>query len=339
MPNRVTMDIIGKKAGVSKSTVSYVLSGKKKISREIEERVLQVVDELNYHPQLSAPKLVKQELKIISLCIPMESKRLSDDDYYLPLIEGALDRAHKEGYQLIINKIAQDDKISERAFYRSLNTVDGVILANLRKDHIYDNALKQATIPYVVNGTPEKGELDKVFYVDLDLVGVGFQASQYLIKTGHNNIFYINMPKEFIQSRQRLEGFKLAHKEAGIAWKEENICYLNVNIEDSYTKAREVIRKRGNEINGFVVANDIMAMGVVRALQEEKISIPDRVAVIGMGGNMLAGVTHPQLTTIDFSPYRCGYESAGMLIEIITRKRIQPSHTLIPGSLVQRETA
>lgn len=333
-----TMDDIAAKVGVSKATVSYALSGKKKVSREIEERVFKAAEDLSYQPQLAAPKLSKLNQNIIGICIPIESNKLSDDLYHYPVIEGAMDKAHKEGFQLLVNRIVVGDKTSENAFYRSLRIADGVILANPRKDHIYENTLRKAKIPYVLHGTPEKGELNSLFYVDIDLIGAGFQAVQHLFASGHRNIFYVHMSKAFLQTQQRIEGYKLAHEEAGVPWNEDGACYLNVNTDEVHRVVGHILREKGNAITGFVAANDILAIGVLRALQEAKITVPQKVAVISMGSAFFSEFGHPKLTTIDFSPYRCGYESAGMLIDIITRRRIKPTHMLIPGKLVIGET-
>jgi DNA-binding LacI/PurR family transcriptional regulator len=339
MSGKFTMHDVARKAGVSKTTVSYVLSGKKKLTREIENRVLQAVQELDYRPKQAAPRLARPDKRLVSLCIPIEASKMSDDIYHLPLIEGAMDRAHKDGFQLVIDRISVNDRLSEQAFYRNLEIVDGVILANPRKDHVFDSALKKDGIPYVIYGTPEKGELDSLFYLDVDLVGAGFQAVQYMFENGRQKLFYVNLPEALLQTQHRLDGYKLAHREAGIPWKDEKSCFVTVNLQEAYRKTKEVLKQWGNEIDGFVAANDILAMGVVRALHDERIAIPQKVAVIGMGSRYFSEFGYPRLTTVDFSPYRCGYEATKMLIEIITRRRIRPSHLLVPGHLVRGETA
>ncbi len=332
----VTMQDIAERAGVSKASVSYVLSGKRRLSAEVEKRILQAVKELDYAPHQVAPVLGKVETRVIGFGISLGKGRIAEDPYYLNLIEGAMDCAAEDGYQLVIHRLNPEDGNSRKLFLESLRFLDGMILCNPRKDHIFESEMRKSAIPYVLNGTPE--DIDTEFFVDSDIKAIGFQAAEHLIRSGYRNILYINLTEDMIQSKHRLEGFRLAHEDAGLEWKESNHHFCDVTVKDSCDLMMRILEDDKTDFTAVVTSNEIQGRGVIKALHEKGIPIPDKMAVISMGGSCLAEIGHPQLTTIDFSPYRAGFESARMLIEVITRKRLRPSHLIIPGKLVVRES-
>jgi len=335
--NKITIADIAEHAGVSRTSVSYVLSGKKRLSSEVEERVMKAVDELGYTPPRHAERLHRKPPKIINFCLPLEAGTISDDPYYIPLIEGALEHASAYGYHLMITRLTQGDKTAEEMFYRSFEFINGVILCNLQQDHVYEQALIDHGIPYVVNGTPDN--IDTKYYVDADIEGIGYQAATYLLKKGHRQICYINLAEHLLQSQQRLSGFQLAHQEFGLPWEESCHAFCNVSMEESYELMDEILKSGKHAVTAVVTSNEIQARGVIKALQERQIAIPQEIAVVSMGGSTLSVIGHPKVTTIDFSPSRIGYESAKMLIEVITRKRIRPSQLIVPGKLIERESS
>lgn len=335
--NKVTISDIANHAGVSKASVSYVLSGKKRLSTDVEERIMESVKELGYEPPNHAPRLGKHPAKIINFCLPLEAGTISDDPYYIPLIEGAMDYATSQGYHMMITRLTQKDEVATRLFYNSFDFVDGVLLCNLQRDHIFEQTLIDRNMPYVVNGTPDN--IDTRYYVDADIEGIAYQAATYLLKKGHRHIFYINLAEHLLQSQQRLSGFKLAHQDLGVPWDDTHHAFCNVSMEDADKLMQQVLHQGNGFASAVVTSNEIQARGAIKALQERQMAIPQQMAVVSMGGSSLAVIGYPKLTTIDFSPTRIGRESARMLIEVIERKRIRPSHLIVSGKLIERESS
>lgn len=336
MVNKITIADIAKHAGVSKTSVSYVLSGKKRLSNEVEQRVMGAVETLGYAPPEHTARLIKKPPKIISLCLPIENGTISDDPYYIPLIEGAMDYAASQGYHLNILRLTKGDEVSQNLFYRSLEFVEGVILLNLYIDHGFEQALVDRNVPYVVNGTPDT--IHTKYYVDVDIEGVGYQAATLLLGKGLRDIHYVNLGEHLLQSQQRLSGFRLAHKEFSLPWNEERHHFCNVTMDASYKLAMRILEQSNVPPQGFVTSNEIQAREMIKVLQEKHIAVPQQTAVVSMGGSILSVIGNPRITTVDFSPAKIGYESAKMLIEVITKRRIRPSHLIVPGKLIERES-
>lgn len=334
--NKVTIADIAKYTGVSKAAVSYVLSGKKKLSAEVEKKILDAVASLGYVPPTVAPRLKQKPPKIINFCLPLEVGTISDDPYYIPLIEGAMDYAASQGYHTTLTRITAGDEVAKKLFYQSLHFVNGVILCNLQHDNLLEQAMLDHDVPYVVNGTPEN--IDTKFYVDADIEGIAYQAMMHLLKKGHRKIFTINLPEHLLQSQQRLNGFKLAYQDYDLRWEESMHTFCNVNMDDTYHHMAQLLDRRDVAATAVVTSTEIQARGAIKALQERQISIPQQMAVVSMGGSSLSVIGHPKLTTIDFSPRKIGYESARMLIEVMQRKRIRQSHIIVPGKLIKGES-
>ncbi len=335
MIEKPTIETVAKKAGVSKSTVSYVLSGKRKISPAIQERVRRAAQELNYKPSQIARSLSQQETKIIGLYVPHRNRRRSGDFYFYTLLEGVLDTLDAEDYRLLLNTSGNRPDEIDRNPGTAL-PIDGGILINLRKDHAYLDMLKEEQKPFVAIGTPDTS--DDLFYVDVDLVSAAFLATRHLLDRGARRIFFINSPGDLVQSRQRLDGYLLGHNESGIEYEQELMVETDFKVEEGYSHVCRAL-DTGLEFDGVLCCNDNVALGAIGALTERGIVVPNAVPVMGMGGSTIGGITSPTISTVDFSPYEMGSRAAGMLLDVIRRKRIRPSHIILTPKLILRESA
>jgi DNA-binding LacI/PurR family transcriptional regulator len=169
-------------------------------------------------------------------------------------------------------------------------------------------------------------------------VSASFLATRHLFQRGARRIFFINSPEDFIQSRQRLEGYTLGHSESARKVDKPLVVSSDFKTEDGYAATRKALGV-GLSFDAMLCCNDNVALGAINALREAGIAVPDKIPVMGMGGSAIGGITSPAITTVDFSPYEMGSLAAKLLIEVIQRKRIQPCHTILPPKLVIRETA
>ncbi len=213
--DRVTIDQIAKTAGVSKSTVSYVLSGKRKISGVVVNRVRRVMEELNYTPRGLGAAQEQLKTRIVGLYVPILQERMSDDFFYYPLIEGVLDSLNEQHYRLLLNKQTSSMNSKSINDFIDDHIPEGIILMNPLEAHSYVDSLQNGTIPFVTIGTPEM-EKD-VFYVDIDAISATYRAARYLMDRGHTRILNIIAKKGYIQTVQLEKGLRLAYKEEKIS--------------------------------------------------------------------------------------------------------------------------
>lgn len=332
--SKPTLEEIAQRVGVSKSTVSYALSGKRKVSEEVSAEIQKAIEELNYTPGLRNTYR-RQSTKIIGLFIPVLETKLSEDFFYYPVIEGVVDFINTKDYRLMLNRVPADMDTNSQLSFNSVQGLDGIILMNPGTDNDSLKFIRNEGLPFVIIGTP--AEEHDIYYVDIDLVSAAYQAVDFLMMKGHEKIFIINTPKEFIQSSQRLEGYRHAYEAHGLKLKSEYITNAHVSQEEGYRIAKRILQEK-IDFTAVVTPNEMVARGVLDALKESRIPVPGKVAVVGMGYAKIAELSSPKITSIDFTPYTMGYDAAKMLIEVITKKRMRPSHLILPTRLIERET-
>jgi len=272
--------------------------------------------------------------KYIGCCIPLIHSGLSDDLFFMQILDGIAKTLEKTAYSLVLNTLS-NDTYDLKQLDDIISGLSGLILINPLSDQSLTNHLSTSNIPFVVIGTPENH--DDIFSVDIDVVGAAFQVSHYLISKGHSSIFYVNSPGGYVHSDQTKRGFKLSHVESQVPWAEGNYSEQPVTSEAGY-QATEKILNDFPDCTAIVTTNEIVAKGVVDKLLEKKIRIPKKMAVISMGGTQVGYLYKPGITTIDFSPINLGTVAADLLVEVISKKRIRPSHLLLPTQLIERDS-
>lgn len=331
---KITIETVAKKAGVTAATVSYALSGKKKISKEVKQRILDVVEELDYRPSITARNLASNKTWTVGL-YASPTRNIREDYFFNNILAGILDVLHEKKYQIQLYA----DYLTEGSLNQSDITmtqpIDGALIMNPRINDVYINKVLQKGIPFVVIGTPGEGE--NCFYVDADVTAGYYSAVNYLIKKGHTKILLINGSLEYIQSEKRRAGYELAYRDNNLTFKEEWILNVQMLEEDGYEEFKKIVDEIPN-FTAVVTFNDTIAVGVLRVLKEKGITVPGKVAVLSAGNTMITRIHSPSITSLDMGSYDIGMKAAELLLEVIEKKRIQPSHTIIKTELVERES-
>ena len=270
---------------------------------------------------------------LIECMIPITGNGISDDLFFVQVIDGIIQSAENNGYKMVLNLLTS--KTLQTAECNNC-VAEGIILVNSLFDHSIIDRIQSANIPLVVIGSPENRE--NLFTVDIDTVGAAFQIANYIMAKGHKNIFYINSPSTYAYSRQYCTGFKLAHKENGIPWDDRNCVEHPVTPEAGYFAAEDIL-KDAPQCSAIITTSEIVAKGVLDRLSVDNKLNRKKLAVVSMGGTPISRLYKPGITTIDFFPKNLGFIAADLLHEVISRKRIRPSHFLLPTKLVERDSA
>ena len=332
--SKITIETVAKKSGVSTATVSYVLSGKRKISKAVTENVLKAIDELNYKPSIIARNLASSKTWTVGL-YTSPTKNIREDVFFNTLLAGILDYLHLKRYQVHLYADYLDEDTDDHPDLSMTQPIDGALVMNPRINDVYLDHIKKQNIPFVVIGTPSDPE--NIFYVDIDVTASSYALTKHLISKGHHRILFINSPTDYTQSVQRKKGCVLALMENSIEINEND--FINIPIIEE--AAHEALMKKGDKINDYtaiVSFCDVFIYGILNFLKEKNLHIPADMALVTMGNNLISRNHSPTLTSIDMAPYEMGYQSAELLIDVIEKKRIQPSHTIISAKLIERES-
>jgi LacI family transcriptional regulator len=328
---KVDIKIVAEKAGVSPSTVSRALSGKVIVSPETKKRVLQAVKELNYQPNVLAKSLKEGRSKTIGLFLPNLHSLI-----FPAAIRGITEVAKRHGYTLVL--FNTDEDLETEVFYIEnlrRRLVDGYIFstATAASHHILE--LKKQGYPVVLLVRSLNREIDTVV---IDNFGGGYQATQFLLGRGYRKIAIINGTLNLELYRERFRGYREALAEAGVAFEERLSVHETVGWEDGYRAIMEIL-ERGERPEAVFATSDPKALGVIKALKEKGLKVPDDVAVIGYDNLEMSELMDPPLTTMAQPFYEAGTKAAERLLKLIGGKgRSKPVIEKLEPQLFIRQT-
>lgn len=330
--SKITLADIAEMADVSPSTVSRVLNGDPRVNAERIDRVNRAIKELGYTPNRAARTLVTGKTGLVAAVIDSNLNVFSDP-FWGQITTGISQALQEANFQALLMVRPLD--ASDPSVVASLapGQIDGAIFFQLHNDDTV-NLLQDMGLPLVVVGRPD--ESSKLTFVDSDNLGGAYEATRHLARRGCTNIATIAGNLGLSSGRLRLEGYRRALKDAGLADSEARIAYGDWTDESGATAMKTLLDADPN-IDGVFVANDLMALGAMNVLEERGISIPGQVAVVGFD-NMFAGrITRQQLTTVEQDVRGLGAEAAAMVIEMIDGGT--PTSKVLPTTLIVRDTA
>ncbi len=316
MSNNITISEIARLANVSKTTVSRVLNNKPDVQPETREKIKRLIEELDYQPNIFAKGISNKKSHTIGLLIPYSANYIFSNPFYYEIIRGVSNEANKKGYYILFCYSEEDNYLIALRQKR----FDGVIVVSPGKEHkrLFDEII-DADVPVVaiskVPGMPE------IKFVDTDNFNGAFKAVEHLISLGHKKIGYINGPESLASSTDRFEGYKKALESHGIAYDEKLIEPGDTSINSGF-KAMQNLIQSNSGISAVFVASDLMAVGVINAINSAGKKVPDDISVVGFDDIPLAGSLNPPLTTVRQFSFERGELTARMIIDLIEEKPI-----------------
>ncbi len=320
---RVSALDVAERAGVSRTTVSFILNNTpgKIISETTRQRVLKAVAELDYRPNEVARNLALTRHHSIGLFI-CHTDSVFSDAYIISLIEGMSKILNKHRFQLVLQplKLRQGDYLS----LAERDDVEGIILLNTHdKDEGLAEIIKTG-FPLVVIGTLS----DKsVFQVDIDNYAAARQVMSYLIGLGHQRIAMIShAPRVYYAARNRFRGYEDTLDEAGLEYREVRIA--NFSEESGYRAMEELLALKDRPTAVFA-GNDMIACGAIQAIKDEGLNIPDDLSIAGFDDDFLSRYLNPPLTTMSLPAPSLGAEAARLLINRLTGRGFPEKRQLL----------
>lgn len=313
---RITIVDVANKAGVSKGTVSAVINGKNSVKPETREHILGVMKEMNYRPKDVARNLKNgNHDKSIGIII----KDLNYP-FYTSIATGVKEYANSKCYSVFITS-SENDHESEKRFSHLFSTksVKGTIIApivegNAEIEHLFK--LKMINYPFVLL-EDVKGIQANVVAID-NLKAIK-KAVKYLIDSGHTKIVHFAGPPQSSHTQERIEGFRHAYSESPLVFSKNMIVSVGSNYDDSFNKTIEYFKNINIEDypTAIVCFNDQQALGVMMALRELEIKVPDDISIVGNDDIYYAKIYPVPLTTIKAPQHEIGKRAAEILIRNI----------------------
>lgn len=327
-----TIEEVAAAAGVSRSTVSRVVNGSTAVSPAALEAVRRAIAELNYVPNRAARSLASRATMAIALVVPEDTTRFFGDPFFASVVSGINTRLSRSEYVLNLI-IASDDPGDKTSAYVRSGAVDGAIVVSHHTSDTFIDRIANV-VPVVYGGRPVR-ERERDYYVDVDNVAGGREATEYLIGRGFRRIATIAGPVTMPAGVDRLVGFRDALAAAGL----EAVAEEDGNFTaDGGSAAMQRILDAGVEFDALFVASDLMARGALAALGRAGIRVPEDVAIVGFDDSPVARTVNPQLTTMRQPSHEQGERMADMLLSILSGGA--PDRvTILPTELIVRDSA
>ena len=325
-PRAPVMSDVGRLAGVSHQTVSRVINGSPHVRPETRKRVLAAMEELGYRPNSVARALVtgrSRTLGVVSF----------DTTLYGPAstLFGIERAAHEAGYFIIVASLKALDRPSVTDAVERLRRqgVDGILVIAPHSEAGDALLHTHADVPLVaVEAGPEGG----VPVVAVDQVAGAVSATEHLLELGHETVWHITGPPNFIESCQRLHGWRTTLQRAGADVPEPLVGDWSPRA--GYDLGRRLSREPA--VTAVFVANDQMALGLLRAMHEAGREVPGELSVVGFDDIPEAPYFLPPLTTVRQDFNEMGRRSLRLLLRTIETGESPSSGTLVPPELIVR---
>ena len=332
-----TIKEVARRAGVSIRTVSRVLNDHPHVANATRERVLSVIEELDFRPNAAARYMRTGQSGLIGFL----TDEVAQNVFSYDLIIGAQQAAWEHEKLLFLLNTGNDPQVEMRAINMMRDhQVEGIIYATMYHREIKRSQFPEDIPAILVNCFADDRSLPSIVP---DEIGGGRLATETLLKNGRQRIGFVNVAAKEPAPLGRLEGYRQALANYGIPFDEALVRFIEEPFEGLATSTYECVLsllQMSNPPTGIFCFNDLMALGAYDAIRKSNLRIPEDVAIVGFDNvEMLAAQIHPPLTTIELPMFEMGQLAIRMLLgEVDITQDEQPVQHIIKCPLIVRRS-
>lgn len=318
-------------AGVSTATVSRVIANKPHVREEIREKVKAVVDQLGYRPNLVAQNLRAQQSKIIGLIV-------SDiqNPFFRYVSRAVEDIAHQNGYSVILCNNDEDPE-KEKMYLQLMQdqNIAGLILSPTRKAAQDFSSISKLNIPLaVIDRRVTNYEIDNI---SIDNSFSAEKVTAHLCDNGYKRIAGI-FGDGSTTGMERYEGYLKGLKKAGLKTPKELIKFTAPREEAGYQTTLHLLQL-DHPPDAIFASNSLLAAGVLQAIQEQQLSIPDQIALATFDDTSWTKLVTPAITVVDQPAYEIGQTATELLMQRIKDPTRPTREIILKGNLIIRQSS
>lgn len=321
-------------AQVSQSTISRCLNDHPSISFETKERVRKLALQYGYVETAKGKKaLLSKKRRTIGILVT--GRPFFDDLFINYTLNLLMTKAAEKNYYTIPLPLSsyEEGGLEKLRDLIRLNIVDSFIILHRHFDQDLHQYLKDIGIPHVYLLHCSRNSYQAVDIVDSDNYAGGYLGTQHLISHGHKDIITITCPyREF---EDRTAGYRQALAENGIPYREDFVFSVDTTYESAYRAIQENL-EHIRQATAIYVQSDILTLGVVNALQDAGLKIPEDISVVGSDGYELGVISRPQLDSVAHPIGELVELSLSRLIEISEKKQQTPRQIILRPYVIQR---
>jgi len=329
----VRLKDIAQLTGVSVMTVSKALRNEPDVSAGTRARIKALAQQMGYVPDSSAQGLRTKTTKLFGLLIPATTNPV-----YARMVFAIEERAYELGYDVLLaqtlNQAEREDVCLRRLLSRR---VDGLFIAPVYRfeaeARIYQEIVARK-IPTVLLGPP--APFCKHFpSVEIEETTASFNVTRHLIELGHKQIAYFTGPPATPWAHERFEGYRRAHREAGLEVDDKLVFAAGSTLEDGSKAALQMLNE-GCRPTAVQTVSDPVAIGCAEMLLQQGLKIPGDLSVAGFGNILAAEFYRVPLTTVNQPKFRFGLAAVEMLMALIRGESVASRR--LPAELVLRQS-
>ena len=338
-----TMKDIANLAGVSVATVSYVLNKTRRVSPQVEARVLRVVGQTNYQPNTIAKSLRLQKTNVIGVLV--------EDIRGMPvpeIVDGINEYLAECRYQVLLSNLRLLDKLLNQydQFNKHIESINQAmrLMENARVEGIIYVAMhdrriggirRPVHIPMVyAYATADEADALCVTY---DNERSAYEITRRLIQASHRRIALVAGHSASADARLRLDGFMAAMDDAGLPVPAEYIRWGDWEYQSGVEQCDQLLAMSLRPTAVFAM-NDVMATGCYRSANNHGLSIPADMSIVGFDNREFAKLVNPPLTTVELPNRQIGLHAARLLMRRVERQEIPAPALVLPCRVIDRES-
>lgn len=333
---KITISDVAKQAGVSISTVSRVLNKNSTVDETLKRKVQKTIEEMGYVPNANARSIRAGNSNLLSVIIPTTEIAI-----FASVLQGVMDTAEANGLRVNVYS-SKGDKRRDLQCLRDACACSssGIIYCPISEsDREYLETVLAKDIPVVI--VMRRGVMPGIPHIYMDDFGGEYKATRYLIQQGHRRIAFFagfwEKPAQDVEGMlammeteqrgaystlERLAGYKKALAESGLEFDTGLIQLTRFDYKSGYDAMKEFLSSLVN-FDAVLCGNDLVATGVLQALKEQKIAVPERVSLIGYDDSDLARISNPGLTSVRQFPYTIGANAVKALMDMEQGKNVE----------------
>lgn len=328
-----TIDEVAERAGVTRGTVSKVLSGTYNASPRTRAKVEQAAAELGYRPNLAARALSKGRTFVVGLLIPYDPDQLFADPHLLDIIRGVEAAANSRDYNVLLSTAHRpNDPTSAYSRVLRSNYVDSMVVIEGPDMLAIAEQLKQQPLPWVISGYAPLGS--EAYCVHADDPAITAKLTDHLLALGHRRIGVISSELRLRAFDKRLEGFHQALHAHELSCDPGLIVFGDMSVESGY-RATEQLFARPEPPTAIWALNDRMALGALQWAREHGVRVPADLSIAGFDDIPAAALSDPPLTTVRLPSYQEGQAATKMVFQLLDGETL-PREVIVPTDVIVR---
>ena len=331
MKNEKTISIkeLAEISNVSIATISRVINKKGGYSKATEERILKLIESKSYQRNVNARSLRTKKSQTIGVIVPDIS-----NEFFAKIVQSVEKQAIKYNYSVFVCNTDENIEIEKRQLSNLIGQfVDGIIYIGGGVQLENDSQLFKIPVIYI-----DRYIDDKEIYIESDNFHGGYLAAQELIRSGCKKMAVMKDIRNISSAYKRYLGFLQAMKDYRMNFDNKLLCDVTViSHKEAKEKTLELLDS-GEVFDGIFATNDTMALGIMMALNERRIKIPNEVKLVGFDNISAAEMAGVPLTTINQNKQKMGELAVELLMDKILARKSNVRNIKIPVNLIRRKS-